>query len=292
MDSADRKWRLQTPWARGDRPVRAHGYSVLPACSERCRYPAEATSEPATWRAGDRRSPRRGRGGRFIARTYRLVIRSILSAVLLVAWTRSGAAQTNSQPNQSADEQAKQVANPLPPLWLLQFQQNNNWLGMPSPVRGARVQSNLLFQPLLPLKLSNDWRVVFRPVLTLFNSVPSLNLTGKTQRTTGFGDTIFAAAISPRTTLVGSWLLALGPTFIFPTGGTGLGQKKWQFGPFSIVGYRGEHFLAYVFPQQWFSIGGNGKNPTSQMSMSYSFDYFFKSGWTVTTAWTNRRAPK
>jgi Putative MetA-pathway of phenol degradation len=154
---------------------------------------------------------------------------------------------------------------------------------MPSPVRGNRVQSDLLFQPLLPLKLNNDWRGVFRPVLTLFDSVPSLDQTGKTQRTTGFGDTILAAALSPRTTLVGSWLLALGPTFILPTGGTELGQKKWQLGPFSAVGYRGEHFIAYVLPQQWFSIGGNGKKPTSQMSMSYSFVYFFKSGWTVGT---------
>ena len=235
---------------------------------------------------GNESHSKRDRGTEFITATYRSVIRSCLSTVLLLAWTRSGSAQANSvsgAASQSADEQAKLVHNPLPPIWLLQFQQNNYAEGMPSPVRGNRIQSNLLFQPFLPLKLTDDWRVVFRPVLTLFNSVPYLDQTRQIQRTTGFGDTIFAAALSPRTTVVGSWLLALGPTFIFPTGGTELGQKKWQFGPFSIFGYRGAHFLAYVFSQQWFSIGGNGKKPTSQMSTTYSLAYFFKSGWTVGT---------
>ena len=56
-----------------------------------------------------------------------------------------------------------------------------------------------------------------------------------------------------RSSLVGNWLLAAGPTFILPTATeTLIGQKKWQFGPTVAVGYAGRHFLTYVFTQQWF----------------------------------------
>lgn len=33
--------------------------------------------------------------------------------------------------NRSAAELSKPVANPLSDVWLMQFEQNNNWIGMP-----------------------------------------------------------------------------------------------------------------------------------------------------------------
>ena len=71
---------------------------------------------------------------------------------------------------------------------------------------------------------------------------------------TAFGDTVLAFALSPGHKLVGNWLLAAGPSFIFPT------QNKWQIGPAAAVGYQGNNFITYVFPQQWFSVGGDGLN--------------------------------
>jgi hypothetical protein len=59
---------------------------------------------------------------------------------------------------------------------------------------------------------------------------------------------------------VGNWLLAVGPTFIFPTATESkLGQNDWQGGPTAALGYAGQHFLTYVFPQQWFKMGGDGQ---------------------------------
>src|SRR5271157_2440221 len=123
----------------------------------------------------------------------------------------------------------------------------NNWVGMPSN-QGDRVQSNLQFQPLISVKLTDNWNLLTRPVLQLFSSTPYLDQTGKANRVTGFGDTVFAFALSPGPALVGNWLLAAGPTFIFPTATESLlGQNKWQFGPTVAVGYLGKHFIAYVF---------------------------------------------
>ena len=91
--------------------------------------------------------------------------------------------------------------------------------------------------------------------------------------------------LSASPNLTGPWLLAAGPTFIFPTATTtNVGQKKWQLGPAGAVGYLGEHFIVGVFPQQWFSVGGNGSKQTSQMNLQYFFQYFLPRGWAIGTS--------
>ena len=220
---------------------------------------------------------------------HRLLVRAILANVLMIPWLKSGSAQTQDLVNkqlgaekQSSVEMSKQAANPLASLSLMQFQQNTNWIGLPSS-QGEAVQSNLQIQPLLPVSLTDNWNLISRPVLQMYNSTPYVSPTVQEKRVTGFGDTVLAFALSPGRALVGNWLLAAGPTFILPTATESLiGQKKWQFGPTVAVGYAGQHFLTYVFTQQWFPIGGNGKK-TNQMSTYYSFIYFFSNGWSVGT---------
>lgn len=131
---------------------------------------------------------------------------SLLLMVLTLAGTNSGIAQTqqstadhqsSSENNslttegsgtesQSAAELAKQASNPLSSGWLMQTQQNSSWVGMPSN-QGDRVQSQLLFQPLVNVKLTDQWTLFTRPILTLFNSTPYVDPAGLGKRTTGFG---------------------------------------------------------------------------------------------------------
>src|SRR4029077_6603081 len=85
----------------------------------------------------------------------RLIISTILAVALIFACLSSGIAQaqelTAHEPsaaeNDSAAEASRQAANPLANAWLMQVQQNTNWIGMPAN-NGNRVQSNLQFQPL------------------------------------------------------------------------------------------------------------------------------------------------
>jgi hypothetical protein len=53
--------------------------------------------------------------------------------------------QASGDQGQSAAALAQQAANPFSSRWLLQTQQNNNWIEMPLG-SGNRVQSNLLFR--------------------------------------------------------------------------------------------------------------------------------------------------
>jgi len=225
-----------------------------------------------------------------IVQLARFIIRAVLFVALTVACLQSVVAQaqelTTQQPstaeNSSAAEVSKQAANPLANLWLMQIQQNTNWVGMPAN-NGNRVQSNLQFQPLMSVKVKDDWNLITRPVLQMFNSTPFLDQTGQDKRVTAFGDTVLALALSPSRKLAGNWLLAAGPSFIFPTATNSLlGQNTWQVGPAAAVGYQGKNFITYVFPQQWFSVGGDGRK-ASHMLLYYAFVHVYSNGWSVGT---------
>jgi hypothetical protein len=180
---------------------------------------------------------------------------------------------------QTATEASKQAANPLSSQWLLQLQQNNTWIDMQGD---ARLQSNLQIQPLMSLKFSDNWNLIMRPVVPV-TSTPYVDLAGHRERTIGLGDTVFAIALSPGPAVAGNWLIAAGATSAFPTATDSmLGQDKWQLGPTGAIGYLGTRFIAYVFPQQWFSIGGDSPR-TSRMSLQYAFVCFLANGWTLGT---------
>jgi hypothetical protein len=226
----------------------------------------------------------------WIIQNQPIVKKFVIAAALIIVQAASGIAQTQEATvqgqsvaeNDSASEASKQAANPLASVWLMQFQQNNTWIGMPAN-GGNRVQSNLQFQPLMSVKLTDDWSLVTRPVLQLFNITPFQDQGGQANRMTAFGDTAVALALSPGHRLVGNWLFAAGPTFIFPTAtDSRIGQNKWQVGPAAAVGYVGKNFVTYVFPQQWFSVGGDGRR-TRQMSLIYAFVRTLPNGWTVGT---------
>jgi hypothetical protein len=217
---------------------------------------------------------------------YRAIVKLVLCAIIAICWTHSAVAQAQGPPSgdqsQSAAELGKQAANPLSAGWLLQTQQNSNWVEMPAN-GGERIQSDLLFQPLMNARLTEDWTLFVRPVVTLFNSTPAVNPNQSEGRRTGFGDSVLAFAFAPRPFFNGRLTLAAGPTFIFPTASDHLlGQHTWQLGPDFGVVLSGRHFIAFAFPQQWFKIGGSGAK-TNQLNANSGFSYFFKNGWSVGT---------
>jgi len=215
----------------------------------------------------------------------------IAAAVIALASVASpGLAQTQTatpgQPSedqsQSAAAMAQQATNPFSSSWLLQVQQNNNSIDMPSG-HDNRIQSNLQFQPLMSVSLSKDWGLYIRPVVTMVNSIPLLTPTGRNERTAGFGDTVLGVAAAHTPLFGGRLVVGAGPTFIFPTASErALGQDAWQVGPDAGVTLLGRHFIAYGFVQQWFKVGGNGRD-TNQMNGVFNYTYSFASGWTIGT---------
>ena len=184
---------------------------------------------------------------------------------------------------ESATEINKKLTNPVSDLWSITFQQNNYMLDM-GPGK-AYWNSNLNFQPVMPVALTKDWNLITRPVMTVFNSVPHPNpyFPPQIERTMGFGDTVLLEMLSPSSNLVGNWLLGIGPTFIVPTASTTYpGQGKWQAGPAAVVGYLSKKWILGAFFQNWMSFGGSGTRPnTNQMNLQPFAAYFLPDGWSI-----------
>jgi len=194
--------------------------------------------------------------------------------------TTPGTQQSEDQ-EQSAAALAREATNPFSSGWLMQIQQNNNWTELPLD-RGRRMQSNLMFQPLVSLRLTEAWGLYLRPVATIFNSLPHLDEDGGRDRTTGLGDTVLGVAVA-HPLFGGRLVVGGGPTFIFPTASQRqLGQDTWQVGPDLGVTLLGKSFIAYAFAQQWFKVGGDGRK-TSQMNAVFNFTHAFANGWTIGT---------
>jgi hypothetical protein len=195
--------------------------------------------------------------------------------------TTTNGTQTSGDQGQSAAALAQEAANPFSSRWLMQIQQNNNWMDMPLE-SGNRVQSNLMFQPLMSVALSREWGLYLRPVVTIVNSLPLLDRNGQRERTAGFGDTVLGVAAA-RPLFGGRLVLGAGPTFAFPTASEReLGQDTWQIGPDVGATLLGKNFIAYAFVQQWFKVDGDGRD-TNQMNGTFNFTYTFANGFTMGT---------
>ena len=197
----------------------------------------------------------------------------------------------SEEKGETMTELNKELTNPVSDLWSISFQQNNYVVdpGPGIPNKEERWNSNLQFQPVLPVSLTDNWNLITRPVLQLFNSTPypRMHLQPQPQvdieRTTGFGDTILMEMLSPSSKLVGNWLLGVGPTFIFPTASSDYtGQGKFQVGPATVVGYLSEKWILGAFVQNWSSFAGNSRRPdANQMNLQPIASCFFGNGWSI-----------
>ena len=229
------------------------------------------------------------------------LVLALLGCVSLVAAARAqktDGAEAPAEP--SATEINKALTNPVSDIWSLTFQQNNYLLKHQLPDDAADVaaghtkdgsdwSSNLLFQPVLPVAITDEWNLITRPVIPLFVSQPHPNTNPGSgdfldiDRTTAFGDVTVLQLVSPSPKLAGSWLLGVGPSWIFPAGASDYtGTGKWQVGPAAIVGYLAEKWIAGALVQDWWSFAGDGdRASTRSMNLQPIAAYFHPNGWSV-----------
>jgi hypothetical protein len=232
---------------------------------------------------------------------------SVLLAALSLAWLAAPAVAAEHAPAEpeggkepSLSDVNKALTNPVSDIWSITFQQNNFVLKhqLPDDLADAVVgdtkdgsdwNSNLLFQPVLPVGISEDWNLITRPVIPLFVSQPHPNLNVGSgdfldiDRVTAFGDITLMQLVSPTPKLVGHWLLGAGPTWIFPSGGSDFtGFGKYQVGPAAIAGYLSEKWIAGALVQNWWSFAGDGdRASTNSMNLQPFFSYFLPEGWSA-----------
>jgi hypothetical protein len=180
-----------------------------------------------------------------------------------------------SNEEESASELNRKLTNPVSSIWSISNQFNNFELN------NGQWNNNWNFQPVMPVGLTKDWNLITRPVMPFYNIVPHETSPGEFARDAGLGDLTLLELLSPANS--GNWVLGAGPTAIFPTATSHFtGQGKWQLGPSVVAGYLTKEFFIGVFPQQWWSIGGeHGRPDTNQMNLQPIATIFFGEGWSI-----------
>ena len=187
----------------------------------------------------------------------------------------------------SGEELNKQLNNPVSSIWSFNFQ--NNIVELKN--RGDDLANwhhgnsewfyNLNFQPVIPLKLTESWNVISRPVIPIFGEQPVLD-NDRFEDESGLGDITLFSLFSPQHEQ-GGLLWGVGPSFIFPTATKdALGQQKWQAGPAAVALHLGDEWIFGVLAQQWWSIEGSNNRPdTNQMNVQYFLYRLLPDKWQI-----------
>lgn len=144
-----------------------------------------------------------------------------------------------------------------------------------------RYQNVVNIKPLIPIQLSNDWRLIARVIQPL-QWQPYVNQRGGGE--VGLGDinpTLFLSRV-PRGIL--AW--GAGPTFVVPTATHRiLGQGKFSIGPeFALFVQPGRWTYGVLISNVWSVAGSRPRASVNQMQLQYFLTYRLKKGWAITTS--------
>ena len=112
-----------------------------------------------------------------------------IAALALAAWTPAGAEEQQGKGKErSLEEIAQQTNNPVSDLWM-HFVQNDFTIYKFDPTGGGRILNSLKYQPVAPILLTKNVRLINRPVFQ-FNSFETPTSSGDFERKTGLGDLV------------------------------------------------------------------------------------------------------
>jgi len=192
---------------------------------------------------------------------------------LLLAGVSAILAQTTGP---SDEELRKEAQNPIASLISVPFQNNINFPIGPY----SRVQNVLNIQPVIPLRISEDWNLITRWITPI---VYQPNVQAGDGGANGLGDlnpSFFFSPAAPHKVLWG-----FGPTLVLPTATERtLGQGKWDAGPSLVLLTQPEHWTIGVLANNVWSFAGNRQRPAvNQFLLQYFINYNMKEGWYIGT---------
>lgn len=133
-------------------------------------------------------------------------------------------------PASTADDLAKQLANPLASLMSVPLQYNYDHNIGPND-KGIRHTLNI--QPVLPFSLNDDWNIISRTILPVIDQRDIYPGSGSQ---TGLGDTLQSVFFSPKEPTASGWIWGVGPAVLLPTASNDLlGADQWGLGPTGVV---------------------------------------------------------
>jgi hypothetical protein len=186
------------------------------------------------------------------------------------------AAAPSSGDSESATDLAKKTQNPVADLISVPFQNNFNFNTGPEK-RSVWV---LNVQPVIPIKLTEDWNLITRTIVPIINQPP---LAPGVEQATGMGDINPSVFLSPSGSKEFIW--GIGPTFTFPSAtNRQLGSGKWSAGPAAVaLTMQGPWVVGALINNQW-SFAGWGPTRVNALLLQPFVNYNFGEGWYLVTA--------
>jgi hypothetical protein len=239
---------------------------------------------------------------RFFRMIGKVQIGRMLSMMLSLSLGLWGAAAWGQEPaGQSAGsgggqgslaELGAKLSNPLSDVWALFTEFDFNWSEGDISNGEHKFGSDMLFQPVLPFKLTSDWKLITRPIVPVIFGTPVPDGVNESQGRASFdyknglGDIQVPLLLSPNPKPGSRWMFGGGPTFVLPTATTDeLGSDKWQAGPALVGVYKTEKITTGALGQYWWSFAtqGNNKPDTSNGSILYFYFYNLPDAWQIGT---------
>ena len=191
--------------------------------------------------------------------------------------------EAQTEESASAEELAKQLANPVAALISVPLQ-NNFDFGV-GPFDGFKYTLNA--QPVIPISIGENWNMISRTILPI---ISQSDVTGNGNNETGLGDiaqSIYFSPKEPKNGLV--W--GVGPILLLPTATNDfLGLDKWAAGPNALVlKIKGQWTYGGLVNHMW-SYAGNGLNDVNATFFQPFITFASKSGASVTLASENTQS--
>ncbi len=185
--------------------------------------------------------------------------------------------------SQSADDIAREMANPNAPMAKLTFKNITTFYEGNLPDSDNQVGNLTLFQPVFPFPLSDDGttNLFVRPAFTFLTGQPSFDpIEGSFDGNTGLGDMGFDVALGK--TYPSGWIVVGGVQGTIPIGTKSeLTGGQLRLGPELIVCYINETGFLGGFPAHQWDVTGWGDNSYSTSTVEVFAGFFLGGGMNV-----------
>ena len=177
---------------------------------------------------------------------------------------------------QSEEELAKAVQNPIANLISLPLQNNTNFNIGPD----NRTQNVLNIQPVWPFS-RGDWNIITRTIAPI---ITQPDLASSSGSTSGLGDINMTAFLSPAKSQEVTW--GVGPILSFPTAtDDALGSKKWWAGPSAVFLIQPSPWVVGVLANNlWSFAGDDERGDVNAFLLQYFVNYNLRDGWYLLSA--------
>jgi hypothetical protein len=195
----------------------------------------------------------------------------------------AGANETGNAPK-SANEIARELANPNTPLATLSLKNQFTWFDGDLPHADGQTGSLSLFQPSLPIALDNGAMLFFRPAIPIIHDQPVFDIEKQDFKSqSGLGDISFDLAYGRNTPSGFYW--AAGAVSSIPTAtSSDLGNGMFTLGPEILFGKLAKTYVIGAYPNHQWSVGGWGEKPVNRTSAQIYAILLPGNAWSVGSA--------